>query len=193
MSSHKTIHHKTISGDDLLRCLRLEARTTIQLRRKHQTAYMKQYQSSIGVLLLALLVLSSCKKEKEDLDDEDCEISVVTIAGKYKLVAAKQLEGATEQDVLHDIYEDCELDDINELKADKTFIYSDAGTVCDPNGNTSGSWNISGRTLTLNSGFSNIESFNCREFVVTYRDGAGNLIKETCKNSNYAGSAQPKP
>lgn len=140
---------------------------------------MKQYRFSIGIILLALLVFASCKKEKEDLEEEDCELTVAAIAGKYKLVAAKLLEGTTERDILHEIYEDCELDDINELKADKTFIYSDGGTVCDPSGSTSGSWNVSGRTLTLNSGFSNIESFNCRDLIVTYRDGASNLVKET--------------
>lgn len=140
---------------------------------------MKKYYLLTGTLLFAVLLLSSCKKEKEDMEEEDCELTVATIAGKYKLVAAKLLEGTTERDVLHEIYEDCELDDINELKADKTFVYSDAGTACDPSGSTSGSWSLSGRTLVLNSGFSNIESFNCKDLVVTYRDGAGDLVKET--------------
>ena len=141
---------------------------------------MKQMFLSFSVLLMVCSLFSACKKEKDTSDDdEDCEISVAAIAGKYKLVAAKYLEGATERDVLHEIYNDCELDDTNELRADKTFIYTDAGDVCSPSGSASGTWNINGRTLILNSGMSNIESFNCTDLVVTYRDPLNNLVKET--------------
>lgn len=132
----------------------------------------------IAVLMTGLL-FTSCKKSSDDDDDDmDCEITVATLAGKYKIIAAK-LVTSTETDILHDIYEPCELDDINELKADKTFTYTDAGTVCSPNGTESGTWDVRGRLLILNSGTSNIESFNCKNLVVTYRDGSGNLIKET--------------
>lgn len=133
-------------------------------------------------LLLLSGIFSSCKKEKTEPDeDEECEISVASIAGKYKLAAAVYQEAAGDRDVLHDIYEDCELDDTNELKADKTFVYTDAGTKCSPDGSTSGTWDINtgSRILVLNSGMSTIISFNCKDLVVTYRDAAGNLVKET--------------
>lgn len=133
----------------------------------------------IGALLLTGLLFSSCKKSGDDEDDKECELTVAAIAGKYKIVAAKWLQGTNEVDVLREIYEPCELDDINELKADKTFIYSDAGVSCVPNNTENGTWDISGRTLVLNGGFSVIESFDCTNLVVTYRDEDGNLIKET--------------
>ena len=138
------------------------------------------------LLLLAagLLIgsISSCKKQgsDDDDDDEECEISMATLAGVYKLVSSKDITMAgSEIDMLHINYDDCELDDTNELKADGTFVYTDAGTVCSPSGSTSGTWSVNGRTLRLDAGFSNIESFNCKEMVVTFRDDNGRLIKET--------------
>lgn len=134
----------------------------------------------IALLLVTGLLFTACKKNSaDDDDDKECELTVAAIAGKYKLVAAKLLQGSNEIDVLRDIYEPCELDDINELKADKTFIYTDAGVSCVPNNSESGTWDVSGRSLRLNSGFSNIESFNCTYLVITYRDEDSNLIKET--------------
>lgn len=125
--------------------------------------------------LLATSFLS-CKKSSDD--DDECEISVASIAGKYKLISSKYVNGSTETDAINDLYDPCELDDTNELKADKTFVYTDAGTVCSPSGSTSGTWDISGMTLILNSGFSVIESFNCKDLVVTFTDG-GQTIRET--------------
>jgi hypothetical protein len=139
---------------------------------------MKRTVSVLLLLTLLSFTFNSCKKGADDDDDEECDLTIANVAGKYKLVSAKYVNGNTETDALHTIYDDCELDDINELKADKTFVYSDAGTVCSPSGSTSGTWNISGRTLILNSGFSEIVSFNCKDLVVTYRDGS-NTVKET--------------
>jgi len=84
----------------------------------------------------------------------------------------------SEIDVLHVNYDDCELDDTNELKADGTFVYTDAGVVCSQSGSQTGTWNITGNTLILNAGFSNIESFDCKDLVVTFRDDNGKLIRE---------------
>lgn len=133
----------------------------------------------ICLLLLTGLLFAACKKSSGDDDEKECELTVTAIAGKYKIVAAKLLQASNEIDVLRDIYEPCELDDINELKADKTFTYTDAGVSCVPNNTESGTWDVSGRSLRLNSGFSNIESFDCTYLVVTYRDENSNLIKET--------------
>lgn len=139
---------------------------------------MKKTFISFTILLAATLVFTGCKKENDTDEDDDCPITVEDIAGKYKLFSVVLVEASGQRDVMHEIYEDCELDDINELKADKTFVYTDGGSVCSPSGSTSGTWNISGRILTLNSGTANIESFNCRDLVVTYRNG-DDLIKET--------------
>lgn len=141
---------------------------------------MKKNVLLTGMLLLitGIAFISCSKSNDDDDDDRECEISVASVAGKYRIVSAKRVEASGEVDVLNTMYESCELDDINELKADKTFIYTDAGTVCSPAGNFTGTWNISGRTLQLNSGLSNIESFNCSELVVTFRNGS-DLIKET--------------
>ena len=74
--------------------------------------------------------------------EEECEISVTTLAGRYKIVAASYVEASGDRDVLHEIYDVCERDDINELKADKTFVYTDAGEKCIPDGSVSGTWDV---------------------------------------------------
>lgn len=140
-----------------------------------------------SILFLAASVLlagiSSCKKDNSDDDgDDDCEITVASVAGVYKLVSSVDITmSGSPVDMLHVSYDDCELDDTNELKADGTFVYTDAGVVCSPSGSTSGTWSISGTTLVLNSGFSNIESYNCKDLVVTFRDENDRLIRETYK------------
>ncbi len=131
----------------------------------------------LSLLASAVLVsgFSSCKKNSED---NDCEISVASVAGTYKLISCKYVNGSTETDALNDLYDACELDDTNELRADKVFIYTDAGVVCSPSGSETGTWDISGLTLTLNSGLATIESFNCTDLVVSFIFG-GQTIRET--------------
>lgn len=142
-------------------------------------AFMKKYSILLLTAGLLLAGFNSCKKASTDDEDDDCEISVTSVAGVYKLVSSKDITNAgSEVDMLHINYDDCELDDTNELKADGTFVYTDAGVSCSPSGSTSGTWSISGQTLRLNAGFSNIESFNCRDLVVTFRDDNDRLIKE---------------
>lgn len=142
---------------------------------------MKQLLFALSALFITSSLFTACKKRELDDKEEECELSVAALAGKYKLVAAAYVEAGGDRDVLHEIYDDCELDDINELKADNTFIYTDAGEKCDPDGSVSGTWdvNINGRILMLNAGMSTILSFTCNELVVTYRDDSDNIVKET--------------
>lgn len=142
---------------------------------------MKQLLFALSALIITSSLFTACKKKELDEMEEECELSVAALAGKYKIVAASYVEASGDRDVLHEIYDDCELDDINELKADKTFAYTDAGEKCDPDGSTSGNWdvNANSRMLILNAGTSTILSFTCKELVVTYRDYGGNIVKET--------------
>jgi len=142
---------------------------------------MKQILFVLSALFITSSLFTACKKKELADTEEECELTVAALAGKYKIVAASYVEASGDRDVLHEIYDDCELDDINELKADKTFVYTDGGEKCDPDGSTSGTWdvNTNSRILILNTGTSTILSFNCKELVVTYRDDAGNIVKET--------------
>lgn len=135
---------------------------------------MKKIIYSLTLIAFSGFLFTGCKKSSS----EDCEITEASIAGVYKLTAAKKIQGSTETDVLHLLYEDCELDDTNELKTDGTFVYTDAGVTCSTNNNETGTWSISGSTLILNSGTSTIESFDCKHLVVTYLSGS-DTIKET--------------
>ncbi|RYY30957.1 MAG: hypothetical protein EOO04_03120 [Chitinophagaceae bacterium] len=140
---------------------------------------MRNIVLNIGLLAFLIVGLNSCKKDSGDDDGEECDITVASLAGKYRLVSAKYISGGQETDAMNNMYEPCERDDINELKADGTFNYIDAGTVCSPSNSTSGTWNVSGQTLTLNGGFSVIETFNCRQMVVTFQeDNSARTVRE---------------
>ncbi len=142
---------------------------------------MKALLFALSALLITSSLLTACKKNGSADMEEECELSVMALAGKYKIVAASYVETNGDRDVLHEIYDACELDDINELKADKTFVYTDAGEKCVPDGSVSGTWdvNVNSRILILNTGMSTILSFTCNELVVTYRDDEDNIVKET--------------
>lgn len=137
---------------------------------------MKKILFSFVVFISLSLLFSSCKKSN---DDRDCEITEANIAGIYKLSAAVRIQGSVETDVLHVLYNDCELDDTNELKTNNTFVYTDAGVVCSPSGSETGTWSISGNTLILNGvSLTTIVSYDCSKMVVTYPDGSS-TIRET--------------
>lgn len=137
---------------------------------------MKKIIFSFVVFISLSLLFSSCKKSN---DDRDCEITEANIAGIYKLSAAVRIQGSVETDVLHVLYNDCELDDTNELKTNNTFVYTDAGVVCSPSGSETGTWSISGNTLILNGvSLTTIVSYDCSKMVVTYPDGSS-TIRET--------------
>jgi len=103
---------------------------------------MKASLFVLNALLITSSLFTACKKDEPADMEEECEISVTTLAGRYKIVAASYVEASGDRDVLHEIYDVCERDDINELKADKTFVYTDAGEKCIPDGSVSGTWDV---------------------------------------------------
>lgn len=169
-------------ADDLLLMLRCNwERSFIKMKQTNFIPTSKQSNMKKTILFFSLLTIlatsfNSCKKQGEE--DEECDVTMAAVAGKYKLISSKYVNGTVETNAINDLYEACELDDINELKADGTFIYSDLGTVCSPSGTESGTWSISGMTLMLNAGFSVIESFNCKNLVVSFTFG-GQTVRET--------------
>lgn len=110
-------------------------------------------------------ILFSCKKEKNDAPG--CPITMDNLSGDYKLTALqyKASSGAAPADYLT-YMEDCEKDDILQLKNDGTYKKDDAGTVCDPEETASGTWQLHGNTLT-SDGILNgtISSFDCKTMV----------------------------
>lgn len=122
-------------------------------------------------VMIASALLFSCKKEKSS--PSGCEISVTGLSGSYKLTALQYRENATATPVDYLTYlEDCEKDDIMELKGNGTYTYHDAGTVCQEQTVDHGTWEVKGNTLTSDGKLQGtIASYDCKTLVY-YVEGA---------------------
>lgn len=89
----------------------------------------------------ASALLFSCKKN----DKTSCDATVAAIAGNYKISSMTVLG----QSVIDQYMDACQKDDVYQLKADKTAIYDDAGTQCNPSGDDNGNWDVVNGTLTI--------------------------------------------
>jgi hypothetical protein len=127
-------------------------------------------------VLLTLLIsvsLLSCKKDK----DNDCDVTKEKLAGSYKLTSFK-ISGVE----FIGEFDDCEVDDILTLNTDFTFTYFDSGITCD--GNDEGSWTLNGNTISIpaiEGGTGTIQSFNCKDLVITGTDGGINFTTTITK------------
>jgi Lipocalin-like domain len=126
---------------------------------------MKRIILSLCIMGLAV---ASCKKK--DDDKNNCEATQASVAGSYKLTSFK-LNGTEAIDLA---FEPCEKDDIVVLNANGTYIYQDAGTVCDPAGGDNGLWHITDNKFFIDfysaEDFT-IQSFDCKNLVGTATDG----------------------
>lgn len=97
--------------------------------------------------IAASALLFSCKKNDKETT---CDNTVAALAGNYKLTKIT----VAGQDQTNSFYsEDCNKDDIFQLKADKTITYVDAGIQCNPADNETGNWDIvNGRISITHSG-----------------------------------------
>ena len=92
------------------------------------------------------------------------------ISGTYRATAVgyKMNASATEQDVYNQWFtEACEKDDQITLNANGTFTFTDAGVKCNPDGGYSGTWSLSGSTITIDGDPATIQSFSCSNMVIT--------------------------
>ena len=121
-----------------------------------------------GLLSLTLLA-TACKKDKDAP-----AITKENIAGTYKVMSIKlSMNGSAPQDF--DLREDCQKDDLIELKADNTYAYHDAGTACDPAGDVSGNWTLNDKVISSDDGEVNgtITSFDGTNMEVTVTSSEG--------------------
>ena len=126
-------------------------------------------KKAILVISSAMLIFSSCKKS----DSASCNTDVASISGSYKITGAKYKSSSSspEIDYLSLLFsDDCERDNVTTLKSDGTYITVDAGLVCSPSSGSSGTWSLSGNTITIDSDASTVESFNCTNLVVSNTD-----------------------
>jgi len=123
------------------------------------------------LIMASSAVLFACKKEKADTPG--CAITVENLSGGYRLTALqyKLSQNAAPADFLA-YMDDCEKDDIINLKKDGTYKEDDAGTVCDPVKTAEGTWQLHGNTLTSDGTLNGtIASYDCKTLVY-YIDNA---------------------
>jgi hypothetical protein len=127
------------------------------------------------VSALCLLLLTSCKKDK---NDSSCDKTMSAIAGTYMVVKLEVGLSGSFQDIT-DQLDDCEKDDKLILNANGVTDYQDVGSVCSPSGSDTGTWNInSSGKMTIDdngSGSTDIQSaditsFDCSTLVLTGTD-----------------------
>lgn len=118
---------------------------------------------TIGVAAL----LTSCTKDDKPAS---CEVSVAGIAGNYKFSKREAIVLGVATDATN--LDPCQKDDVYQLKADKTVVYQDAGTVCTYLGGGSGTWDVvNGKLTVTHSGFGNdftagTVTNNCSSLVI---------------------------
>ena len=125
----------------------------------------------LSLLLLLPALFFACKKE--DHKNPTCATDVSSISGSYKVTAYTYKANASspEQDYYNTMFSDaCERDDILTFNINGNWALKDAGVVCSPAGDDSGSWTLSGNTMSIDGGPLTIESFDCKSLVLLDTD-----------------------
>ena len=126
----------------------------------------------LAVLLILSLIIFSCKKDK-DKDEKKCTTDVASISGSYKFTAYtyKATPSSPEEDYFPIIFSEvCERDDILTLNSNGNYTLTDAGVVCSPSGDDSGTWSLSGNTINVDGDPATVESFDCKTLVIVNTD-----------------------
>lgn len=120
--------------------------------------------------LIVAATLFACSKKD---DNNSTAITKQNIAGTYKITSVK----VSDVEFIDQAFELCQKDDLVKLDANGTVSYIDAGTKCNPAGDDSGTWDLNGNTLTIDSETATIESFTGSQLVIsgTY-DVAGSNV-----------------
>lgn len=119
----------------------------------------------------------SCKKDKDPV----CELNQANLVGSYKITGLKYKADAATAEVDEYIdWDACEKDDITVLNADNTATFTDAGTVCSPNGSSTGTWGFASNVFLLNGRTGSVSNFSCTGMTVILNGpGAGEITTIT--------------
>jgi hypothetical protein len=104
---------------------------------------MRKIVLAVSALIL-LLVINACKKSSGTSNAR----TVANLSGSYNLTAlTASLSGLSVN--LYDSLPVCERDNVIQLNSNLTAQFIDAGTVCVPPSDSSGTWSLSANTDTI--------------------------------------------
>ena len=114
---------------------------------------------------MAASTLFACKKEKDNTPG--CPVTMENLSGAYKLTALQYKASANAAPADYLAYmDDCEKDNILNLKSDGTYKEDDTGIVCDTDEADQGTWQLHGNTLTSDGKLNGtIASWDCKTMV----------------------------
>lgn len=124
---------------------------------------LKKTTLILSSVLIFLLIFSACKKNS----DNKVQPTEDNLAGTYKLTGLTWVYMGQTINV-YDSLDDCEKDNLFRLNADLTLDFIDAGMVCSPPEDDTGTWYLSNDSLYLGDGNgAKIKSFDGTTLVLT--------------------------
>ena len=117
-----------------------------------------------SLLAVVSLLLFACKKE----EDHTRDVTKENLRGTYRYTAASYQIGSYPTINIFDSLDACEKDDLMQLNPALTYNYLDAGTVCNPPGNDTGTWDVVSTTqFKLDGLVFTINSFDGKTLVIS--------------------------
>ena len=122
---------------------------------------MKKIILSVAVISFALL---SCKKS-----DKSCDLSTAAFAGTYKVTSVMYKADATTPEIdEYATWSACEKDDRVTFNANGTSSFDDLGTVCVPDGSYTGTWSLTGNSITVDGAPGTVIYFDCNSAAISF-------------------------
>ena len=135
------------------------------------------------LIVLSAVIIFSCKKNKPDTKS-NCDLTEANLIGTfgYDSVRYKASPSSPAVDAAS-LVDSCSLDDVVTLTSNHMLTYTDAGIKCNPAGDGTGTWSLSGTTLTLEGQAAHIDNFTCGKFTAAQPDffQAGDTLLITFK------------
>lgn len=119
------------------------------------------------VFVLLVPIFFSCKKDKT------CNRDMAGISGTYKVTAFlyKANSATAETDIfVQEVPDACDRDDTYTFHSNGTVTFTDAGIKCVPSNDDTGTWSLTGNTMTVDGSPNTIFSFNCSSLVFIETD-----------------------
>lgn len=122
----------------------------------------------LSVLFLLFVTIISCKKSD---DAASVTPTVQNLIGSYKqtgaVIQVGSLPSVNVWNTTSGFYEACEMDDVITLAANNVFTVTDAGVQCSPSSSGTGTWSVSGSTITIQGSTATVESFTGTTLVLS--------------------------